>query len=76
MITELLDIFDTVRMLFSTLGHLVFEPIVKPNIQSHLLFVRGGGSEHTQSGGQHVGACDTRYLTQGAWQHFVSSVGL
>ncbi len=45
MIAELLDIFDTMRMLISTLGYPVFEPIVKPSTPSHLFFVRGGGSE-------------------------------
>lgn len=45
MIAELLDIFDTMRMLISTLGYPVFEPIVKPSTPSHLFFVRGGGSD-------------------------------
>jgi len=45
MVAELLDIFDTMRMLISTLGYPVFEPIVKPSTPSHLFFVRGGGSE-------------------------------
>lgn len=45
MIAELLDIFDTMRMLVSTLGYPVFEPIVKPSTPSHLFFVRGGGSD-------------------------------
>ena len=42
---ELLDIFDTMRMLISTLGYPVFEPIVKPSTPSHLFYVRGGGSD-------------------------------
>jgi hypothetical protein len=45
MVAELLDIFDTMRMLISTLGYPVFEPIVKPSTPSHLFFVRGGGSD-------------------------------
>jgi hypothetical protein len=45
MVAELLDIFDTIRMLISTLGYPVFEPIVKPSTPSHLFFVRGGGSD-------------------------------
>ena len=45
MVAELLDIFDTMRMLISTLGFPVFEPIVKPSTPSHSFFVRGGGSE-------------------------------
>ncbi len=45
MIAELLDIFDTIRMLISTLGYPVFEPIVKPSTPSHLFFARGGGSD-------------------------------
>jgi hypothetical protein len=45
MIAELLDIFDTMRMLISTLGYPVFEPIVKHSTPSHLFFVRGGGSD-------------------------------
>ena len=32
-------------MLVSTLGYPVFEPIVKPSTPSHLISVRGGGSE-------------------------------
>ncbi len=47
MVAELLDIFDTIRMLVSTLGYPVFEPIVKPSMPSHLFFVRGGGSDGT-----------------------------
>lgn len=45
MVAELLDIFDTMRMLISTLGYPVFEPIVKPSAPSHHFFVRGGGSD-------------------------------
>ena len=45
MVAELLDIFDTMRMLVSTLGYPVFEPIAKPSTPSHPFFVRGGGSE-------------------------------
>ena len=45
MVAELLDIFDTMRMLVSTFGYPVFEPIVKPSKSSHLFYVRGGGSE-------------------------------
>jgi hypothetical protein len=45
MVAELLDIFDTIRMLISTLGYPVFDPIVKPTTPSHLFFVRGGGSD-------------------------------
>ena len=45
MVAELLDIFDTMRMLVSTLGYPVFEPIVKPTTPSHLFFARGGGSD-------------------------------
>jgi hypothetical protein len=42
---ELLDTFDTIRMLVSTLGFPVFEPMVKLNAPSHLFNVRGGGSD-------------------------------
>lgn len=42
---ELLDTFDTIRMLVSTLGFPVFEPMVKSNAPSHLFNVRGGGSD-------------------------------
>ena len=42
---ELLDTFDTIRMLVSTLGFPVFEPMVKSNVPSHLFNVRGGGSD-------------------------------
>ena len=45
MVAELLDIFDTMRMLVSTLGYPVFEPIVKPSTPSHLFYARGGGSD-------------------------------
>jgi hypothetical protein len=45
MVAELLDIFDTMRMLISTLGFPVFEPIVKTSAPSHLFFARGGGSD-------------------------------
>jgi hypothetical protein len=45
MVAELRDIFDTMRMLVSTLGYPVFEPIVKPSTPSHLFYARGGGSD-------------------------------
>ena len=45
MIAELLDIFDTMRMLISTLGYPVFEPIVKPSAPSHMFYAYGGGSD-------------------------------
>jgi hypothetical protein len=45
MVAELLDIFDTLRMLISTLGYPVFELIVKPSTPSHLFYARGGGSD-------------------------------
>lgn len=45
MVAELLDIFDTMRMLISTLGYPVFEPIVKPSAPSHMFYAYGGGSD-------------------------------
>ncbi len=45
MVAELLDIFETIRMLVSTLGYPVFEPIVKANAPSHVFRVFGGGSD-------------------------------
>ena len=52
MIAELLDIFDTMRMLISTLGYPVFEPIVKHSTPSHFFFVRGGGRDGKDDHGQ------------------------
>jgi hypothetical protein len=45
MVAELLDIFDTMRTLISTLGYPVFEPIGKTKSVSHLFYAKGGGSD-------------------------------
>ncbi|WP_417733009.1 GIY-YIG nuclease family protein [Rosistilla oblonga] len=42
---ELLDVFETVSTLVSTLGYPVFEPVVKQSSSSIIFYCRGGGSE-------------------------------
>ena len=42
---ELLDVFETVSTLISTLGHPVFEPVAKQSSASLTFYCRGGGSE-------------------------------
>ncbi len=44
---ELLDLFETISMLISTLGYPVFDPFSKGGSAAHLFFCRGGGSEGT-----------------------------
>ena len=42
---ELLDVFETISTLVSTLGYPVFEPLAKQGSSSIAFFCRGGGSE-------------------------------
>lgn len=42
---ELLDVFETVSTLVSTLGYPVFEPLAKLNASTISFYCRGGGSE-------------------------------
>ncbi|MEW4487064.1 GIY-YIG nuclease family protein [Thalassoglobus sp. JC818] len=42
---ELLDVFETISTLVSSLGYPVFEPISKPNRSSEIFYCQGGGSD-------------------------------
>ncbi|WP_197441600.1 DUF4357 domain-containing protein [Thalassoglobus neptunius] len=42
---ELLDVFETISTLVSSLGYPVFEPISKPNRSSEQFYCQGGGSD-------------------------------